>query len=151
MAYEFCTKRRVEFAETDMAGIVHFANFFRYMEMTEHEFLRSLGLSVHDASADGLVSWPRVHAECSYDAPLKFEDMMEIRLLVRQKRRKTITYDFRFRKAGVAETVARGSLTVVCVAIDKSTGRMASIAIPPSIDRLIDPAPAEMLDPLTEN
>jgi acyl-CoA thioester hydrolase len=32
MAFEFKLTRRVEFAETDMAGIVHFSNFFRYME-----------------------------------------------------------------------------------------------------------------------
>ena len=40
------TSRRVEFCDTDMAGIVHFANFFRWMESAEVEFLRSLGLSV---------------------------------------------------------------------------------------------------------
>ena len=39
-------KRRVEFHETDSAGIVHFSNFFRYMEAAEVEFLNSLGLSV---------------------------------------------------------------------------------------------------------
>jgi phenylacetate-CoA ligase len=62
MPSEYHTKRRVEFAETDMAGIVHFANFFRYMETTEHEFLRSLGLSVH-ATIDGrTISWPRIRA-----------------------------------------------------------------------------------------
>ena len=32
MIDEFRTTRMVEFSETDMAGIVHFANFFRYME-----------------------------------------------------------------------------------------------------------------------
>ena len=46
MAYEFKAIRRVEFAETDMAGIVHYSNFFRYMETAEHGFFRSLGLSV---------------------------------------------------------------------------------------------------------
>ena len=35
MTYEFHNQHRVEFAETDMAGIVHFSNFFRYMEMAE--------------------------------------------------------------------------------------------------------------------
>ena len=43
MPYEFKHIRRVEFAETDMAGIVHFSNFFRMMEATEHAFFRSLG------------------------------------------------------------------------------------------------------------
>ena len=50
MPYEFRCRQRVEFADTDMAGIVHFSNFFRYMERAEHEFLRSLGLSVHDVT-----------------------------------------------------------------------------------------------------
>ncbi len=47
MPYEFKLTRRVEFAETDMAGIVHFANFFRMMESTEHAFFRSLGFTIH--------------------------------------------------------------------------------------------------------
>ena len=46
MPAPFRTTRRVEFADTDMAGIVHFANFFRYMEAAEVEFLRARGLSV---------------------------------------------------------------------------------------------------------
>ena len=46
MAYEFRTKRRVEFADTDMAGIIHFTSLFRYMEETEHAFFRSLAWSI---------------------------------------------------------------------------------------------------------
>ena len=46
MAYEFKATRRVEFSDTDMAGIVHYANFFRFMETAEHGFYRSLGFSV---------------------------------------------------------------------------------------------------------
>ena len=42
----FKTKRRVEFADTDLAGIVHFAMFFKYMEEAEHQFWRSVDLSV---------------------------------------------------------------------------------------------------------
>ena len=43
MAYEFKATRQVEFSETDMAGIMHFSNFFRFMETAEHGFYRSLG------------------------------------------------------------------------------------------------------------
>src|SRR5260221_14772436 len=46
MPYEFKHTRRVEFSDTDMAGIMHFSNFFRFMEATETAFMRSLGLSV---------------------------------------------------------------------------------------------------------
>src|SRR5208283_4279712 len=100
MPFEFRSRQRVEFADTDMAGIVHFSNFFRYMERVEHEFLRSLGLSVHGVNGEDLVSWPRVSAECKFRAPLSFEDELDVRLLVREKRSKSVTYEFRFYKRG---------------------------------------------------
>jgi len=140
MPYEFRLKRRVEFAETDMAGIVHFSNFFRYMEMAEHEFLRSLGLSVHACIEGRVVAWPRIHAECSYQAPARFEDELEIVLSVRQKRTKSVTYDFSFLKDG-EKRIATGTVTAVCATLDPVTGRMSSIPIPESIDRMIEQAP----------
>ncbi len=144
MPFEFHSWQRVEFADTDMAGIVHFSNFFRYMERAEHEFLRSLGLSVHAVNGDDLVSWPRVHADCKFRAPLSFEDDLDVHLLVREKRSKSVTYEFRFYKPD--ETLAAvGSVTVVCVSIDRTSGQMASIPIPEAIDRLIEVAPAELL------
>ena len=48
MPYEFTFTCRIEFAETDLAGIVHFANFYKMMENAEHAFFRSMGFIVHD-------------------------------------------------------------------------------------------------------
>jgi YbgC/YbaW family acyl-CoA thioester hydrolase len=92
MAYEFKSKRQVQFAETDMAGIAHFTNFFRYMEETEHAFYRSLGFSVDMERADKSLGlgWPRVRAECEYKHPLRFEDEFEVHLLVAEIKSKTI-------------------------------------------------------------
>jgi acyl-CoA thioesterase FadM len=69
---------------------------------------------------------------------------VEIHLLVREKTRKTITYDFRFLKAD-REPVARGSVKIVCVAIDADTKQMSAIPIPHLIDEKIEQAPAEIL------
>ena len=82
MAYEFKQERTVEFAETDMAGIVHFSNFFRYMESTEHAFFRSLGLTLHSREGDEMRGWARVDARCEYHRPLTYQDRVEIRLTV---------------------------------------------------------------------
>ena len=77
----FSTCRRVEFAETDMAGIVHFANFFRYLEEAEHELFRSLGTSILHKESDGtILSWPRVEASCRFEAPAFHEDLLQIHL-----------------------------------------------------------------------
>ena len=150
MAYEFKAQRRVEFSETDMAGIMHYSNFFRFMETAEHAFFRSLGFSIAPRQfADGpaKVGWPRVHASCDYHKPLRFEDVVEIQLLVAEIKSKSITYLFRFRKMGgtTSEEVARGKLTIVCVAFDEGTGNMKAAAIPPEVARQITVAPAELL------
>ncbi len=148
MPYEYRLVRRVEFSETDMAGIVHFANFFRYMEACEHAFMRSLGHSVHpgeDAgrSAGGVIGWPRVHAECDYKRPLRFDDEFEIRMLVREKKDKAVTYDFIFRKTSEREPLARGRMVAVCVG--RIDGALKGIPIPSDLGLLIDVAPAALL------
>src|SRR5689334_6065032 len=38
--------RRVQFSETDMAGIVHFSAYFRFMEEAEHALWRAAGVSI---------------------------------------------------------------------------------------------------------
>ncbi len=146
MAYEFRLTRRVEFADTDMAGIVHFSNFFRYMDATEHAFLRSLGFSVVTTQVDPPVGWPRVHAECDYRYPLLFEDLVEIHLLVIEKRSKSLGYEFRFRKLNSTPIVeaARGRMTVVCVTHQRG-GRMSAATIPRTMAERIEVAPQEVL------
>ena len=146
MAHEFTLVRQVEFSETDMAGIVHFSNFFRYMEAAEHAFFRSLGFSIHTSDPER-VGWPRVHAACDFRHPLRFEDSVEIRLLVREKREKSLVYSFIFRKLNETSPieVARGTLKVVCVKREAAHGKMTSVAIPAEIAGKIEAAPAELL------
>ncbi len=146
MPYEFKAVRRVEFSETDMVGIVHFSNFFRYMEVAEHGFYRSLGFSVVMNQFDPPVGFPRVNAQCDYRQPLRFEDEVEIHLLVAQKKPRVLTYQFRFRKVtgGASIEVARGSLTVVCVTRQED-GRMAATTIPEPFAAQVEVAPPELL------
>jgi YbgC/YbaW family acyl-CoA thioester hydrolase len=146
MAYEFRITRRVEFSETDLAGIVHFSNFFRYMEAAEHAFFRSLGHSVVLRHFDPTLGLPRVHAECDYLRPLRFEEEFEVHLLVAEKRPKTLGYLFHFRKlnAHPPVEVARGRLTVVCVAHHRD-GSLKATTLPQYLADLIQVAPAEKL------
>ena len=127
-----------------MAGIVHYSNFFKYMETAEHAFYRSLGHSVVMKGVDPPLGWPRVHAECDYFKPLRFEDLVEVHMLVKEKKSKALTYVFRFYKLnGTREEVARGSLTVVCVAHVK--GGMKATEMPKELADKIEVAPANLL------
>src|SRR5256885_16149736 len=107
-----------------MAAIVNYAIFFRSMETAENAFFRSLGFSVAMNKFDPPVGWPRVHAACDYLQPLRFEDEVQIHILISEKKSKSLSYLFRFRKLNASPPVevARGSLTAVCVTPDK-TGR----------------------------
>ena len=146
MASEYRLKRLVEFSETDLVGIVHYANFFRYMEAAEHGFFRSLGLSIVPRHVDPPLGWPRVHAECDYKQPLYFEDEIEIQMLVSEKKAKSLSYVFRFFKINASPSieVARGSLTVVCVTHQE--GKMRATTIPKSIADKIETASRELLE-----
>jgi acyl-CoA thioester hydrolase len=146
MPYEFKATRRVEFSDTDMAGIMHYANYFRFMETAEHGFYRSLGFSVVLKDLDPPLGFPRVRAECDFKKPLRFEDLVEIHLLVREKKSKSISYSFRFRNlsASPAEEVARGMVTVVCVT-HTGHGKMSATPIPSEIAGKIEVAPLELL------
>jgi acyl-CoA thioester hydrolase len=146
MAFEFKIVRRVEFIDTDMAGIVHYLNFFRYMEAAETAFIRSLGFSIWPREADPPVGWPRVHVQCDFKSPLKFEDEVEIHLLVAEKRARSLNYAFRLRKLNAHPPieVARGLVTVVCVT--NTHGKLAPTSLPRSIADKIEVAPKELLD-----
>ena len=112
MALPFHTTRRVEFCDTDAAGIIHFTALFEFMEQAEHELLRSHDLSVFMNDDAGIISWPRVAAKCEFQSAARFEDVLEIEVSIARLGEKSITYAFRFRQEGTE--VATGELTAVC-------------------------------------
>jgi acyl-CoA thioester hydrolase len=105
------TSRRVEFGDTDLAGIMHFSNFFRFMEVAETEFLRTLGLSVAWKESDQRLGFPRVSAMCDYLKPARFEDLLEIAVFIEKIGKKSITYRHEFSLSG--EAIAVGRITAV--------------------------------------
>ena len=148
--FEFKLRRIVEFAETDMAGIMHFSNYFRYMEATEHAFFRSFGSTLHVQNANGTIGWARVHAECTYAKPLRYQDVVEVHLLVREKKARSLSYAFVLRKVdargdGEPEEVARGIMTTVCIAKAPGDEKMRAVDMPDIVDQHIDVAPPERL------
>jgi YbgC/YbaW family acyl-CoA thioester hydrolase len=137
MSTLFRTTRRIEFADTDMAGIVHFANFFRYMEAAETEFLRSLGLSVRTRWNGQEIGFPRVSVACDYQRPARFEDVLDIALRIEKIGTKSVTYGFEFSRAG--ELLATGRVTAACCTVLPDRG-LVSIAIPDGFRTLLEQA-----------
>ncbi|HTL68994.1 MAG TPA: thioesterase family protein [Lacunisphaera sp.] len=139
MPSEFSITRQVEFAETDMAGIMHFANYFRWMEACETAFYRSLDLPLISFVPGQVVGWPRVNVSCDYRAPLRFYDTVTVKLLVRKLGTRSVTYVFQFRKDG--QVVATGEVTAVCVTGDDKNGMVAQ-PIPADVRAKLQEAPS---------
>ena len=115
MAELYRTTRRVEFSETDAAGMIHFSSYFLYMEQAEHELFRHLGTSVLTKDDSGTISWPRVSASCDYSRPATFEDELQIDVGIARLGEKSVTYQFYFLKDD--QQVAIGQITSVCCRI----------------------------------
>lgn len=130
--------RRVQFHETDAAGIVHFSTFFRYMEEGEHALWRAAGLSIHPDGTE--VGWPRLSASFDYHRPLRFEDEFEIRMQVTAVERSTIAYRCLLSRGD--EDIATGRLTIICVR-KRPNEPMKTISIPPEIAERFRPVPEE--------
>jgi len=114
---EYRFTRRVQFYETDVAGIVHFSWFFRYMEEAEHALWREAGLSIAPIVAD--VGWPRVAASFDFHRPLRFEDEFDVLIRVAAIGEKTMRYVCLITQG--ATKIATGTMTIAC-----STGSGAS-------------------------
>ena len=126
MSASFLYHRRIQFAETDMAGIVHFSRYFRFMEEAEHALWRAAGLSI----AEPTHGWPRVAAAFDYKRPLRFQDEFVVLVRITAVSRRTIRYGFELRRDDTF--VGHGSITVASVTVS-TAGEMTSVDVPTGI------------------
>ena len=110
-------QRRVEFHETDRVGMVHFSNYFRYMDTAVCEFFRALQLpgpvsNYWGGNKNNEYDWPYVSVACDFKRPLEFDDLVDIHIWVKRIGTKSLTFGISYQVAGAE--VAAGQLTVVC-------------------------------------
>jgi acyl-CoA thioester hydrolase len=125
---EYRLRRRVQFYETDAAGMVHFSNYFRYMEEAEHALWREAGLSVFDPRSD--TGWPRVSASFDYARPLRFEEEFDVVLRIAAIAGKTIRFACELVRGDT--TVAKGSMVIAHVR-KTPDGHARAVEIPADI------------------
>lgn len=131
----FRYRRRVQFAETDMAGLVHFSAFFRYMEEAEHALWRAAGLTIARPHED--TAWPRLAATFDFKAPLHFEDEFDVAVEIATLTRRTIVYAFTLERGGTL--IGTGTLTTACVS--KRQGEaMKALDLPADVVRRLQAA-----------
>jgi acyl-CoA thioester hydrolase len=137
----FTLTRRVEFHETDAAGLMHFSNFYRWMEVCEHEWFRTHHLAIMAVSAEGIRrGWPRRESSCEFLRPLRCGDEVRVRGTIEAVGESSLTYGFVFEKdrSGRWTEVARGRMTTVHVRQDQA-GRMEAEPMPDTVRAAFSP------------
>ncbi|MFU8863175.1 MAG: tol-pal system-associated acyl-CoA thioesterase [Rhodobacterales bacterium] len=68
---------RVYYEDTDMAGIVYYANYLRYIERGRSDWVRGLGIDQNAMKAQGLVFAVR-RVEADYLMPARLDDELVV-------------------------------------------------------------------------
>jgi len=121
----FKTCFRVSWVDTDAAKIVHFSNYFKYFEKAEEELYRTLQFDFGSVAEKYRVILPRVEAWCRYKSPLRFNDLVEIEVSVKELKEKAVKYWFKVYNKRSGQLAAEGY--IVAVAADKNLGKAVEI------------------------
>ena len=107
-------RRRIEWMDTDAAGIYHWTTVFRLAEAAEAALHTALGIADFTFGAT-----PRVAVAATFSRPLRFNDPVDVELAVVALGRTSVEYALRIGAGGAA--AAQG--TVKSVLIDRASGR----------------------------
>jgi acyl-CoA thioesterase FadM len=107
-------RRRIEWMDTDAAGIYHWTTVFRLAEAAEAALHTALGIADFTFGAT-----PRVAVEARFARSLRFNDPVEVSLTVTRVGRTSVAYALAI--DGEAGRAAQGAVTSVL--IDRATGR----------------------------
>lgn len=118
---------RVPFVDVDSSLRIHFTAMFRYLEVAEHELMRSLGLPY--ATSLQSLAFPRVHLECDFQGAIRFDDEIDVTARIERVGNSSWTVAFEAYPPGAAAadapTLATGRMTIV--AMDLATERATSL------------------------
>jgi len=120
-AYAFSHRIRVRFAETDAMGIVHHSRYLPYLEETRVAYLRHLGHPYQENQAAG-IDFAVLEAYLQYRSPLRFDDEVDVHLVVADVSRATFQIGYLLTVGGEP----RSTGVTVHGAIDR-TGRAARL------------------------
>ena len=69
---------RVYYEDTDLAGIVYYANYLRFIERARTEWVRTLGIDQSRLKQDAGVVFAVRRLEAEYLSPARFDDLLEV-------------------------------------------------------------------------
>ncbi len=133
MTRRFTTEVTVQWGDVDLAGVVYFPHFFRYVDIAEAEFYHSLGPTVLELEESLGIRLPRVEATCRFLKPARFCDRLSVTLEIGRLSTKTVRYLFDVRRGD--EAIAEGHLVIASVSI----ADFKAVPLPQKLRELLQP------------
>lgn len=87
-------REKVRFVETDMMGVVHHSNYFRWFEMGRVEYLRQAGVYLLDMMDAGIL-FPITDVACQYRASAKFDDYILVETTMAELTKVKMVFTYR--------------------------------------------------------
>ena len=143
MDFPFAYRQRVRFSETDMQGVVYYANYLLFADVGRVAYLRELGFDYEgDLRAHGQ-DFTIGEARVRYHAPLRFDDEYDIKVRVGEIRHSSWTFEYAIDRADGTHCADASTIQVM---LDRQTGRPTRI--PAALRRALDAAKARVGEPV---
>jgi acyl-CoA thioester hydrolase len=118
---------RVYYEDTDMGGVVFYANYLKFMERGRTEWLRAVGVNQSDLAAQEQRGFMVTELNIRYLKPARLDDLLQIESEVTRMGRASLHFHQSIRRNGELLTVS--SIQICCV----ETVNMRIAAIPQSV------------------
>lgn len=105
---------RVIYGDTDQMGVVYYANYFRFFELSRNEFFRAVGGSYVELERAGF-GLPVIDAQAQYKAPAKYDDLISIEVRLTKLGRASLQFEYRVVRKADGQLLATGSTMHACV------------------------------------
>ncbi len=79
--FEYTTKIRVRYGETDQMGYMYYGNYAEFYEVGRVEMLRSLGMTYSGMEASG-IKMPVLELNCKYLKPALYDEEISIKVIM---------------------------------------------------------------------
>lgn len=112
---------RVYYEDTDMAGIVYYANYLRFIERARSEWVRDLGIDQARMKADGMVFAVR-RVEADYLSPARYDDVLRVETAVQPGSGARLVLRQDVRRGDV--TLFSALVTIICMTTEGAICRL---------------------------
>jgi acyl-CoA thioester hydrolase len=122
--FPFTYRQRVRFGETDLQGVVYYANYLLYAEVGRVAYLRELGIDYRRDLTERGLDFTIAEARVRYLAPLRFDEEFDIRVRLGTMRHSSWSFEYLVSRS---DGTAAAEMETVQVMLDRGSGRPTRI------------------------